>query len=91
MTMIADWLKIDGERVAQSLQEAQAKLDSVEGELVLDFSTVRRVDPSALRALEQFAGVADEKSVKVALRGVNVDVYKVLKLAKLTSRFSFLT
>lgn len=91
MTMIADWLKIDGERVAQSLQEAQAKLDSVQGELVLDFSTVRRVDPSALRAQEQFAGAADEKSVKVALRGVNVDVYKVLKLAKLTSRFSFLT
>jgi anti-anti-sigma regulatory factor len=89
--MIADWLKIDGERVAQRLQEAQAKLDSVEGELVLDFSTVRRVETSALRAQDQLAGAADEKSVKVALRGVNVDVYKVLKLAKLTSRFSFLT
>ena len=88
MTMIADWLKIDGDRVAQTLQEAQAKLDGTEGELVLDFSTVRRVDPAALRALEDFADAADAKSVKVALRGVNVDVYKVLKLAKLAPRFS---
>ena len=89
--MIAVWLKVDGDRVAQSLQEAQEKLDSAEGEMVLDFSGVHWVDPRAMRALEQFAGVVDEKSVKVALRGVNVDVYKVLKLAKLTSRFSFLT
>lgn len=88
MTMIADWLKVDGDRVALSLQEAQAKLDSSEGELVLDFSAVRRIDPGALRAMEDLASAADEKPVKVALRGVNVDVYKVLKLARLSSRFS---
>lgn len=86
--MIADWLVIDGDRVAQTLQEAKEKLDAAKGELVLDFSGVRRVDPGALRALEAFAGAADEKSVKVALRGVNVDVYKVLKLARLAPRFS---
>ena len=33
--------------------------------------------------------MADAKTVKVVLRGVNVDVYKVLKLVKLTPRFSF--
>ena len=33
--------------------------------------------------METFAGVADEKAVKVVLRGVNVDIYKVLKLVKL--------
>jgi hypothetical protein len=27
--------------------------------------------------------------VKIVLRGVNVDIYKVLKLVKLTSRFAF--
>ena len=42
------------------------------------------------RALEQLAGLAAEKSVKVVLRAVNVDVYKVLKLLKLTGRFVFL-
>ena len=89
MAMIAVWLKIDEEHVVQALQEAGEKLDSVEGEVALDFSSVRRIDASALRAMEEFAVVADDKGVKVVLRGVNVGVYKVLKLVKLTSRFSF--
>jgi len=89
MAMMAVWLKIDEERVVQALQEAGEKLDSAEGEVVLDFSSVRRIDPSVLRGMEEFVGLADEKSVKVALRGVNVGVYKVLKLVKLASRFSF--
>jgi anti-anti-sigma regulatory factor len=73
----------------ETLQEALGKLDSAGGELVLDFSSVRRIDPSALRAMEKLAAMADEKAVKVALCGVNVDVYRVLKLVKLTRRFSF--
>lgn len=87
--MIAAWLKIDEERVVQGLQEAGEKLDSIEGEVALDFSSVRRIDSSALRAMEEFVGMADDKGVKVVLRGVNVGVYKVLKLVKLGSRFSF--
>jgi anti-anti-sigma regulatory factor len=89
MAMMAVWLKIDEQRVVQALQEAAQNLDGVEDEVVLDFSSVRRIDPSALRGMEEFAGIADDKGVKVALRGVNVDVYKVLKLVKLASRFSF--
>jgi anti-anti-sigma regulatory factor len=91
MAMIAVWLKIDEEQVVQTLQEAGEKLDRAEGELVLDFSSVRRIDPSALKALEEFAGKADDKGVKAVLRGVNVDVYKVLTLVKLVSRFSFVS
>jgi anti-anti-sigma regulatory factor len=87
--MIAVWLKIDEERVVEALREAGGKLDSVEGEVALDFSAVRRIDSSAVGALETFAGLADDKGVKVVLRGVNVGVYKVLKLVKLASRFSF--
>ena len=89
MAMIAVWLKIDGDRVVQALQQAGEKLDSAEHEVVLDFSSIRRIDSSVLRAMEEFAGVADNKGVKVVLRGVNVDVYKVLTLVNLTSRFSF--
>ena len=89
MTVNAVWLKIDGERVAQTLQEALGKLDGAGGEVVLDFSSVRRIDPSAIGTLEKLAGVADDKAVKVALCGVNVDVYKVLKLMKLAPRFTF--
>jgi len=89
--MIAVWLKIDEERIVQALHEAKEKLDNVEGEVALDFSSVRRIDPGALRAIEEFAGLADDKGVKVVLRGVDVGVYKVLKLVKLAARFSFVS
>jgi len=82
-------IDIDEERVAAALQKAGEKLDSAEDEAVVDLSSVRRIDANALRALEELAGLADDKAVKVVLRGVNVDVYKVLKLVKLTRRFSF--
>ena len=71
------------------IEQALAKLDGAGGEVVLDFSSVRRIDPSAIEAMERLAGAADDKAVKVAVRGVHVDVYKVLKLVKLTPRFSF--
>ncbi len=89
MAMIAVWLKVDEERVVQALHEATEKLDSVEGELALDFSSVQRIDSKDLRAMAEFADMADNRSVKVVLRGVNLGVYKVLKLVKLASRFSF--
>ena len=89
MSLMAVWLKVDEERVVQALQEAAEKLDIAEGEVMLDFSSVLRIDVSGLMALEEFVGRADDKGVKVALRGVNVSVYKVLKLVKLTSRLSF--
>ena len=41
--------------------------------------------------MEQLASLADDKAVKIGLRGVNVDIYKVLKLVKLAPRFCFLT
>jgi len=85
------WLKVDGERVVQTLKEALETVDTAEGEVVLDFSSVERVDPSALQAMETLAGKADAKSVKVVLGGVNVRVYKTLKLMKLAPRFSFLS
>lgn len=89
MAMIALFLNIDQERVVLDLQEAGGSLDCSQGEAVLDFSSVRRIDSSVLQAMEEFVRVADEKAVKIVLRGVNVDVYKVLKLVKLAHRFSF--
>jgi len=89
MEMTGNWLKLDEARVAQELREAGGRLSRTEDEMVLDFSCVRRIDPGAVRALEELAAIADEKAVKVGLNGVNVDVYKVLKLVKLASRFFF--
>ena len=88
---IAAFLKIDEQRLVSSLQEALDELDNAQGEAVLDFSSVCRIDSAGLRTLEEFVRIADEKTVKVALHAVNVDVYKVLKLVKLTRRFSFVT
>jgi anti-anti-sigma regulatory factor len=90
MSMNTECLESNGECMIAALQDAQEKLDSAGTELVLDFSSVRQIDPGTLRALEQLAGMADEKAVKLVLRGINVDVYKVLKLVKLAPRFTFL-
>lgn len=89
MAMIAVFLNIDEGSVVPTLREAAEKLDGSEGEAVLDFSSVNRVDSSGVQALEELVRLADEKAVKVVLRGVNIDVYKVLKLMKLTGHLSF--
>ena len=91
MATIAVMFKIDGECVVHALQQAGEQLDTANGQVVLDFSAVGRIDPAALAAMEELAGVADGKGVRLALRGVNIDVYKVLKLARLAPRFSFLS
>ena len=88
---VAVWVKIEAERVVPSLHQAAQKLDKVKDEIVLDFSSVHRIDPSALREMEQLIGAAEDRAIKVGLRGLNIQVYKVLKLVKLAPRFSFLT
>ena len=91
MEMNSVSLKIDGEHVVRSLRDAAEKIGDAGGELVLDFSAVQRIDTAAVGAIERLAGAANEKTVKVVLQGVNVDVYKVLKLVRLAPRFSFAT
>lgn len=90
MAMIAVFLKIDGERMVDCLREAREKLHGTDGETVLDFSSVLRIDPKALKAMEELADAAEAKAVTVGLRGVNVNIYKVLKLVRLAPRFGFL-
>jgi anti-anti-sigma regulatory factor len=90
MDPIAVWRKIAGSQVAEALRQACEQTADAEREVVLDFSAVARMNPDALAVLENLAASAEEKAVKVTLRAVSVDVYRVLKLAKLTSRFSFI-
>lgn len=91
MAMIAEWLRVDAEHVIESLQDAREMLETANGELILDFSSLRRIDPSAVRAMKALAATADDKSTKIVLRGINIEIYKVLKLLKLARRFSFVT
>ena len=89
MPMNALWLKVEPEHVSESLREALQKLDGTEPELALDFSAAHRIDPPALQVLEKLAAKAEQKAVRVVLCGVRVEIYKVLKLMKLTPKFSF--
>ena len=83
------YIAINEENVVAALREAGEKLESKDGSWVLDFSSVRKLDAAAVRQMERLAQVVEEKGTKVVLRGVNVEVYKVLKLVKLTRQFSF--
>ncbi len=85
----AVFLNVDADRVDESLREALQKLDSAGDGLVLDFSAVRRMDSKGLRALEELARAAGARNVRIALRGVGVDVYRVFKLLKLEPQLSF--
>ena len=89
MTTIAEFRKIDEHSVSASLEEAAQELDGTVQELALDFSAVRRIDSRGLRALEDLGRKAEDKKIKVVLRGVNVDLYKTFKLIKLANQFSF--
>jgi len=91
MTKTVLWLDIDAEGLVAALQEAGKRLDDADGEATLDFSSVRRIDATALAAMEEFARRADEKAVHVVLHAVNVDVYKAMKLVKLARRFTFVS
>jgi len=91
MATIVEFQKIEEYRLIASLEEAVQELDGAVQELALDFSAVRRIDSGGLRALEDLARKAEEKKIKVILRGVNVDLYKTFKLIRLASRFSFVS
>ena len=71
------------------VQAALGQIESAEREVVVDFGGVSRLDPAALRLLEELAAKARERSVRVAVLGANVELYKVLKLTAVASRFSF--
>jgi anti-anti-sigma regulatory factor len=60
-------------------------------EVVADFSAVPRIGAAGLRAVEDLAAQAKESSAKVVLRGVNVEVYKTLKMSGVAGEFGFAT
>ena len=89
MTSNAEWIPVDPERPADAVQQAIDKVNASPGEITLDFSSVRRIDSSAAARMEELAAVGGSQSSKVVLHAVNGDIYKVLKLLKLTDRFTF--
>lgn len=80
-------VNIDEQRFLLALEQAGKQIDGGANEITVDFSSVRRIDTSHVRRMVELAH--REKGAKIVLRGVNVDVYKTLKLLKLTNHFSF--
>ncbi len=81
---------INEEHIAQQLNDIREKLPTEGPEVLLDFFLAQAFDPASIRALEELAGAADSVNTRMVLRGVNVEMYKVLKLAGLSDRFSFI-
>ena len=81
--------KVELQNLAAVLEEAARNLERNPGDVELDFSSMHRIDTLALRALERLALMGEQKTARIVLRGVNVEIYKTLKLAKLTQQFSF--
>lgn len=87
----AVWVKVDGKGLAKACAEAREGLAGTPAEVVMDFSSVQRIDSSALRAMESLADSVDGKGTKLVLSNVNIGIYKVLKLMKLAPRFAYRT
>ncbi len=83
------WPLAGAEGVARAFEDLAGRWETVDGELTFDFSGVRKVDVAGLRAMSALAAKAADGKVKIALKGVNVDVYKALKLVGLTTAFVF--
>ncbi len=86
---IAVMRKLEEQSVAAALLETCQQLPSAGGEILLDFTAVHRLDSRSLAALQSLSAVADAKAANIVLRGVSVEIYKVLTLMKLTPHFSF--
>ena len=83
-----NWPDVE-EHAEPLIRGALERVEATKQDVVLDFSGVRRLGPEGLRALEQLAAKAHERSVKVELQGVDVEVYKVLKLMALAGQFTY--
>lgn len=90
-TTACESIVVNGERVAETLKAVCGGLPSNSSDVLLDFFLVQSLDPMAIKELEDLAEAAKLASVKVILRGVNVEIYKVLKLSDLTDKFLFIS
>jgi anti-anti-sigma regulatory factor len=90
MSVTSENLVINNEGAAETLKQICGKLPANGGEVLLDFFFVQALPPAAIQALEELAGTAELMKVKVILRGVNVELYKVLKLSQLCDKFGFI-
>src|SRR6266700_397587 len=72
MTPNAAWITVDPEHVVNVLQQdAVEKVNRGDREVILDFSSVLRIDGNAVGAMGELARLADDRSAVIVLHGVN--------------------
>ena len=91
MTTVADWITIDAETAAASLRRIAEVGPNKDAQLRLDLSQVKRIDEPTLTALGALAFDAESLHSQIVLRGVNADIYKVMKLMNVAQRFQFVS
>ncbi len=82
-------IRIEENLLPEAVESARIKLDQADSQVVMDFSLVQRLDTRLLASMSDLASIAKAKDNSITLHAVNVEVYKALKLARLTSSFSF--
>ena len=80
--------KVEGDPVP-AIDEVSERLNDSGDQILVDLSSVGRIHPSAVAALDRLARAAEDRGIRIVLEGVSVEVYRVLKLVKLAARFSF--
>ena len=80
-------ISLEEKLIPASTESGRIEVD--ESRTVVDFSHVERLDSNSLASVRDLAKRAGDSESKVIVRGMSVEVYKALKLAKLTSGFSF--
>lgn len=88
MATVAVLVKLEEGTLAATLEEASGRLEDGEREVVVDFSSIDRLSAVEMHAIDEFTRTAEEKGLKVIVRGLGVDLYRALKLARLSSRLA---
>ena len=89
MATIAVFLNMDEQRVVSALQEAGENLDATQGEAVLNFSSVLRIDSACWKRWKSCHHRRREDGQGCVARRQHKHLQSA-KLVKLTRRFSFL-
>ncbi len=89
MPMKMDVVNVEPGRMVECVEQAILQLVREDGDVVLDFSRVERLDAATLHAIQKLAEISAARGVKPVLRGVRVETYKVLKLMQLANRLTY--
>lgn len=84
--------RVDPADLPAALDEARAAFErSQDSEVMLDLAALARIDTAGVAALVELARAAADRNVRLRARGVNVAVYKVLRLAGAADGIAFAT